>query len=94
MTLKVIRTNDPCDEPHIDANGWVIFTPQLNDGTLDRVVLRLSPLDKAKTGGSTYWKATVIDQPTGDEYDVEAAACGLRCFCAARVLTYRPKVRN
>lgn len=63
----------------------LFFTPRTKDG--QRLRLRISPEDMAKTGRGSPWQARVTDLDTGRRYDVIGADCGSpHCFCDAEVV--------
>lgn len=64
-----------------------LYTPRVSTTSQDRIRMQLSDEDIRKTGHGKYWEATVTDTNTGKRYIVRAAACGLRCYCDAVIVS-------
>jgi len=70
--------------PNVEpGDDWKL--PQMEDGS--RWILTVSAAHHAQIGPRrTVWRATVTDLPSGRTFHLRAAACGLRCYCGAKIV--------
>jgi hypothetical protein len=64
-----------------------LFTPRISADSSQRLEMRISMADEAKTQRGRMWRATVTDHNTGKRYKVRGAACSIpNCICDAVII--------